>query len=60
MNFEPISLYYCYVFVAVRIVGHGGIVPQTINGNVTLVVLKEFDCSFCYTSFTAWIQATVM
>lgn len=46
--------------MAVRIIGHEGIVPQTNNDNVTLMVLEEFDCSFCYTSFTAWIQITTM
>lgn len=46
--------------MAVRIIGHRGIVLQTKDENVTLMVLESFDHSFCYTSFTAWIQATAM
>lgn len=48
------SQYYGYVFLTGRIIGHRSIVPQTNNENVTLMVLGEFDCSFCYISFTIW------
>ena len=48
------------MFTTVGIIGHRGIVLQTNNENVALMVLEEFNCFFCYTSFRAWIQATAV
>lgn len=52
--------YYITAFTAVRITGHRGIVLQTNNENVTLMVLEEFSWSFYYASFRAWIEATTL
>lgn len=48
------------MFTTVGIIGHRGIVLQANNENVALMVLEEFNCSFCYTSFRTWIQATTV